>query len=387
MGRRPHGHPDRWCVMQPVSDRWLPTLASSHGMTVDVSLSYGGEIIAERIPIVGGSVTVDRGSAVRRVLSLTIADPADMPLTETDAYSPYGHRLHVRRGIRYLDGSVETVSLGHFVVESVAGDAHTGPLTITAPGLERVVQDEPLEAPWTATPAITHAGAIRTLIQAADPSASLVDTSTLGATLCATTTWDAGADRWAACQQIARAIGAECYVDANGTYRLADVGGPLDTPPVWTVAAGAEGVLVSATRTVSAEGVFNRVVCRGSNVADGIPPVSGTATITDPGDPLRYGGPVGRRTYTFESQMVTSTIQAQAAANAELRRRRAPNTSVSLSTVPNAALEAGDVIRTVYGVDHAPPELHVVQSFTVPLAEDDGAFTLNTASGREDVNA
>ena len=80
-----------------------------------------------------------------------------------------------------------------------------------------------------------------------------------------------------------------------------------------------------------------------------------------------------------------SSTQAQATANALLRRYQAPNRSVTLGTIPNPALEAGDCIRVNYG-DSAPvpPELHLVQSFTVPLnVEGSADFTIQTVSGKD----
>ncbi|MEU9560348.1 phage tail protein, partial [Streptomyces fumanus] len=121
----------------------------------------------------------------------------------------------------------------------------------------------------------------------------------------------------------------------------------------------------------------------GENAAENTPPVRGVAAITDTRDPLYYGGPFGRVTKSVSSSLVTTQVQATNMAKALLAKYRAPNRSVSLETVPNVALEAGDRIRVNYG-SAALPEIHVVQSFDVPLSVTNGAFNIATVAGKDD---
>lgn len=365
--------------MYPVSPRWPRALTTSHGAETRVDVLLEGVPVREDLPIVDGSVSVDGGSAVRRSLSLTIADPDDFPRADDSVLAPFGHRLRVQRGIRYLDGSVEWVPVGFFVVETVEGDVHSGPLTITAPGLESLIQAAPFEQAVSTRP-YAHARAfVEAQLQAVDPSILLVDESEHGTDSLATVVYDPGADRWQAIQDVAASVGCEVFADAQGSFVMRDVPtmGDID----WDVSAGANGVLVSAARSVSADGVYNRVTVHGENTADDAPPVSGTATITDPTDPLRYDGPYGRRVLVTTSDYATTANRALIAANAELRRRRGSNRTVSLSAVPNAALDVGDTIRV--GYLGQPPELHVVWSFSIPLGDGGGAFDIETIGGQD----
>lgn len=371
--------------MQTVSDRFLPALASAHGSVVQVDVLYDGATVAEDIAITDGHVNVDRGSDIRRALSLTVPDPSVFPHLETDPYAPYGQELYVRAGVRYLDGSVELVPLGFFVITSVAGDVHTGPLTIDAQGREYLVKAEPFTEPASTDEFGTVAAFVEDKILEAIPTASFVDESTHGVDSIPTTTYDANKDRMAALRECARSIGAELYVSAEGTFVLTDVPDPLTQPVSWDVTPGENGVLVAASRSLSAEGVFNRVVATGENAADNTPPVMGEYAITDPTDPLRYGGPFGRRTKMYSSDLITTVTQAITAARAMLLIYRAPNRTLELDTVPNPALDAGDCIRVEYA-NGEPPELHIVQSFDVPLKVG-GRFTIETVSGREEAPA
>lgn len=368
--------------MYPVSSKWAPALSSAHGVVTRVDLLLAGSPVREEIPFTDGSVSVDAGSEVRRTLTLTIPDPTDFPVSEDDPFSPYGHELFVQSGLRYIDGSEETVPLGFFVIESIDGDTHTGPLTINAAGREVLIQAEPFE---TATSTAGYESPflfIKDRILDVIPSATVVNEATAATTNLATATWDADSDRWAALQSVARSCGAVLFCNANGSFVLRDVPDPTTATPVWSVNAGDNGVMVGAKRSLSSEGVCNRVVVRGENAADNAVPISATATISDPSDPLRYGGPFGKRTKTITSDLATNSTKAQGMANAEIRKARQPNRTVSLSSVPNAALDADDCIRVVYG-PIADPELHIVRSFSVPLTVG-GDFPIETVGGKED---
>jgi hypothetical protein len=368
--------------VQTVSAKWAPALATSHGHAVNVSLLYGGSVVASGIPFADGSVTVDGTSDVRRSLSLTIADPAQWPASPTAPLGVTGQRVYVESGIRYTDASTELVPVGTFVITTVSGDIHTGPLTVTGAGLEILVKRSPFETATSTAGYLSAYAFIRAQILLAEPSASVVDQSTLGASAVAVMTWDPGGDVWAACQEVATSAGCELYANASGTFVLRNFPDITAGPTVWDVTVGEGGTMVSADMELASAGVFNRVVVMGENTASGTAPVTGSATITDPLDPLYYGGPFGKVTKTYSSPLVTSGSQATDVAAGLLRRYRAPNRTVTLGSVPNPALEAGDRIRAVYGHGH-DPELHIARSFTVPLGVG-GDFTIQTVSGRAD---
>lgn len=371
--------------MQVVSPKWIPALTTDHGVSVKVNVLYGGLIIAEDIAFADGTVRVDRGSETRRSLSLTIADPSRYPVDPTDQLAVYGQQLYVECGLTYLDGSVERVPVGTFVITGVSGNIHTGPLTVTAAGLEILLRREPWATAISTGGSGSVASFLRFHIQDTIPGASFVDSSTNGWWTIPSKTWDANSDKWAALTEAAASVGAELYCDAYGTFRLVDVPDPDDVsiPPVWEVSAGENGVMVSATMSLSADGVYNRVVVSGENAEDRSAPVSAEAMIVDTNDPLYYGGPFGKVSKPFSSSLITNTPQAQGVANAMIRKAKAPNRTVSLESVPNPALEAGDRIRVVYGDVH-DPEIHIVNSFDIPLSVS-GGFSISTVSGKKEI--
>lgn len=371
--------------MQNVSAKWAPALTTDHGLSVKVNVLYGGSVIAEDVAFTDGSVSVDRGSETRRALSLTIANPSEWPVDPTDKYAVYGQQIYVESGLVYLDGSVERVPVGTFVITNISGNIHTGPLTITGAGLEILLRRSLWDTAQSTTGYVSGAAFIDDVIADTIPGASFVNESTNGATSIASKTWDRNSDKWAALSEVAASVGAELFCDANGTFRLVDIPDPEDVSilPVWDVSAGESGVMVSAVMSLTADGVYNRVVASGENAEENKPPVSAEALITDTADPLYYGGPFGKVTKAYSSSLITSTTQAQATANAMLRQARGPNRSVTLEAVPNAALEGGDRIRVVYGEAHLP-EIHIVDSFSIPLTLSGGGFTIATVSGKDD---
>jgi hypothetical protein len=251
--------------------------------------------------------------------------------------------------------------------------------------MELLLKRKEAEAAKSSGAGLTNSGFISALVAEVLPGTGFVNLSTGGTAVLPTRTWDAGTDYWTMASEVAAAIGAELYCDANGSFVLADVPdiSSASTATVWDVTTGDTGVMVSADVDLTSDDVYNRVIATGENTADNAAPVSGTATITDAADPLRYGGPFGKVTKNYSSSLITSNGAAVVAAQAMLRRYRAANRTVTLQTIPNPALDAGDRIRVDYG-SGIDPELHLVQSFSVPLSVTGGATTIATISGRTD---
>ncbi|MGW5197374.1 DUF5047 domain-containing protein [Streptomyces spiralis] len=359
------------------SDRFLATLRESHVPYTRVQLLRTDGVVVD-LAHTGGSVTVDRGSAVRRTCSVTVPDTSLLPMTPADQIAVYGARLRIMRGIIYGDGTIESVPLGLFRIDKVSGDPALGPVTIDGSGLEAVIADDKFTAARSTRGGTSAVTAITGLIQDTLPTAvvtSRVTDATLG-----TRTWDAQGDRWAAVQECATAIGAEVYADADGQFVIAELPDLLTAPVAWDVDAGAAGVLISASRAFSRDGMYNMVVASGENTEDNVPPVSATASDTDPTSPTYVSGPFGRVPKFYSSATLTSTTLAQNAANKILRDALKPNVTVSLTSLPNPCLEPGDVLRVTY--EDGRRELQQVESFSISLALD--SVTIETIGGKQD---
>jgi hypothetical protein len=359
--------------MYPVSDRFLATLVEAHqpASEVDLFLTDGR---VEPLDVIGGSVTVDRSQQCRRQCTVTIPDPALIPRTPTDQLSVYGARLRVSRGVQ-AGAYRELVPVGVFRLDSVEGDIDEGPVTLTGKSLECVVADDKFTTPYRATG--TAVGAITALIQRSIPDATVASTATDAAI--GARTWDIEADPWAAVTELATAIGAECYADADGGFVIAELPDPLAVTPAWTVSVGEGGSYISAARGMSSDGVYNAVLARGENTEAGSAPVSALVVDGDSGSPTYWSGPFGRRPMFYSSSTLLTTGQCTAAATLKLRAAQAPNATANLVSMANPALEPGDVLRVVY--EDGTAELHQVASFPVDLVGGDMA--IQTISAKE----
>jgi len=360
----------------PVSSRFLPALAEPHTPVTEVYLfrTDGSTLPLEHT---GGSVPVDRGQAIRRTCTVTSADLSLIPRTAAQKLDLYGGRLHIRRGIRYADGTSETVPLGVFRLDSIEGDPDEGPVTLTGQDLSACVADDKFTAPYKASG--TAVGAIAALIQRSLPDAVVVNRATDAAI--GARTFDIEADPWEGVQEVAAAIGAEVYADPDGIFVIAALPDLLTTAPVWTVDAGEHGTLISAARGMSSAGVHNGVLARGDNTSSATAPVSWLAVDEDPDSPTYWYGPYGRRPAFYSSSTLTTENACAQAANLKLKAARAPNATGDISSLPNPALEPGDVLRVVYG--DGVRDLHQAASFTVSL-DLGGEFPIATISAKED---
>lgn len=362
--------------MYSVSSRFLAALTESHTPVSQVTLLRADGRV-ESLEITGGSVTVDRGQAIRRTCSVTIVDTSLIPRTAADKLATYGSRLRISRGVQFADGSSELAPLGVFRLDGVDGDVGEGPVTLAGKGLEAIVADDKFTSPYRVSG--TAVGAVTALIQRSIPDAAVVNRATdapIGPR-----TWDVEGDPWAAVQECAAAIGAECYADADGVFIVSELPDLLAVAPAWTVAAGEGGAYIRASRGMSSDGVNNGWLARGENTETGTAPVSALVTDDDPTSPTYWAGPFGHRPAFYTSSTLTSVGAATSAATLKLRASRAPNATGDLSSLPNPALEPGDVLRVIY--PDGTGELHQIQSFSVPLDEG-GDFPITTISAKED---
>ncbi|WHM30173.1 DUF5047 domain-containing protein [Streptomyces sp. BPPL-273] len=363
--------------MYPVSERFLARLAESHRVATRVQLFLTtGEVVD--LEHTGGSVTVDRGQAIRRTCTVTVAKPSVIPRTPTDQLATYGARMRVSRGVDYGNPDTpELVPLGVFRLDSVDGDVNEGPVSLQGKDLSACVADDKFTEPYSATGTVI--GAVTALIQRSLPDAdviALVDDTAIGRR-----TFDVEADPWAGAQEIAAAAGAEVYCNADGVFVIATLPDLLTAEPVWAVGAGEGGVYIKANRAMSTDAVFNGVLARGENTSEFAPPVSWLATDDDTGSPTYWGGPFGRRPAFYSSSTLTTLAACQQAAVLKLRQAKTPNATGDISALPNPALEPGDVIRVTH--EDGTRELHQVAAFTVPLSHD-GDLPISTISAKED---
>lgn len=367
--------------MFPVSAQFLSALRASHQAVVRVDAYTAGAStrLAEDLPVSGGSVTADASSQVRRTLDLTVSDSALMPTSEGDVLSPHGTELYVLRGVQYPTGDTEWCPLGVFRVDDVKRGFADAPVQVSAVDRAKAVADRKFEKPRQPTGSQNRVQWITTLAQEVWPGLAVTNsTGNTDAMPYPPPVWEH--ERWDAIEELATSIGAEVFFGSRGGLMIRPE--PTITDPVvWWVDTGASGVLVDGERVISRERTFNVVVATGE-AAGPFAPARAVAEDTDPASPTRVTGPFGRVPTFYNSPLLRTTTQASKAANGLLGRARALNRQLELSSIPNPALEPGDVIEV--RLDDGTRERHLIDKVTCPL-EPSSVMELSTRSTNPDV--
>lgn len=360
--------------MWPVSARFLAALRQSHTAVVRVHVVLGDG--SERaVPVESGSVSVDGTRAVRRQLQLTTSASASGWLA--DEVMRRGVVLRAQRGIRYPDRTVEWCPLGVF--EASSRDVDFGPdgaLSITGSDLFRRVVRARFLAPQVGNGrAVSEA--LRFAREATGTSARNECGTAARAVLTRSSVWER--DREEAVMRLAAAAGAQVFMTPDGVVVGRDVTDPDRQGSVWTVDARPDGILLGGSQTASTDRVYNTVVVAGSAV-DGSAPFAPVVVMdTNPNSPTYVGPPEARQLvpYFVTSELIRSAVQARAVGLTTLLRVSAPAEQMTVRTIPNPALEAGDVVTVLR---RQGSRRLAVESFDVPLGvEADMTITMRSS--------
>jgi kumamolisin len=365
------------------TDQFLAALRHSHDPIFYVDAYRGGVRVTPAayqqngLPIIpGGTVTVDSSSNVRRACSLTIADPGLSPQVAQDLLTPYGTELVISRGIEYPNGTQEWVPLGWFRIDSAkatdSGQEGATGVQVTGSDRSAYIADDQFTAPAAST-ASTVVAEIRALVTDAMPShvPAMVDL-TGDTTTCPAQVYD-GRDRAAAINTLAAAIGAELVIAPSGTPTLRDV--PVaTTPPVWTIDAGAAGVLLRADTSIDRGPIYNGWVVTGERT-DGTAGAYALVTDSNPASSTYWGGVFGKKPGFFSSPVLTTTAACTAAGTALLARSAGAGWRIELASLVNPALDGSDVVAVLTA--DLRYQIHIVDQFTVPL-DVEGSMPVRT---------
>src|SRR5690606_17954166 len=137
---------------------------------------------------------------------------------------------------------------------------------------------------------------------------------------------------YGALEDLVTSVGKVCWWDHRGVLVIRTP--PDPAVPVWDIAHGRDGVLVSIARELSREGVYNAVVARGEG-ADTETPIQAVAVDDNPASPTYWHGPFGKVPRFYSSPLITDVAQAASAAASLLKRSLGLPYSVSFGAVVN----------------------------------------------------
>lgn len=178
-----------------------------------------------------------------------------------------------------------------------------------------------------------------------------------------------GGDAWQDIQDLATAIGFEAFFDAKGVFVFRPVPDPSIGDAVWEFDENIIPLVAEATRELSNEQTFNHVIVVGQSTSSSNP-VTAEAFDNNPSSPTYILGPYGEVTERLTFSTITTQDQAQAAANALLLNSLGGADTVTITCVPQPALEPGDIVKINCG-DVNVDGNYMINSMTTSLSPAD----------------
>lgn len=320
----------------------------------------GTDPIGTDLSLISGSVELDGTADIRGTGSITVA--ATWPRAQNLDLAIYGAEVYLARGVETGADEVLWAPLGYYRInETSQSDAADGPLTLDLQDRMATIIDSRLLEPrqWLTT--TTVGDIISEVVTEVYPDAVIeYDDDSYLSQLGRSMTVEE--ERYEVLTTIADGLGKIFYFDGEGVLRFETA--PDENTPVWTVAAGAAGVMVQADRSISRDGVYNAVVVTGEG-ADDVEPVRAVSYDASPTSPTYFYGSFGQVPKFYSSTFITTQAQALNTAASMLRQSLGRPYDVGFSAVPNPALKPYDPIGVVYS--DGSRETHIMERVTIPL--------------------
>jgi hypothetical protein len=320
--------------------------------------------------IASGSVSIDANSAVRRTCSVELTTSRDVtnlvPSNDFDLLTPFGNELRLFRGVQFIDGSVEYVPLGVFVITDVDISDQNDGVSIKVTGEDRsiiVTRSKWLE-PYQMVSGTLEAG-ISNLLKSryADVIIAFPTTGiTIGQVVLGT---DNDNDPWKDAVQICELVGYDLYFDATGTAVMNRF--PiLDGSVVVKKFSETDGTtLTSIDRSISTKETFNGIIyiVEGTQVST---PVRVTVWDEDTTSPTYRFGKFGQVPKVIKSNLLSTSDQAITAARALLNTYIGAQENIKWDAIVDPTLEAQDVVY-IKTIGSKIDRLVIIDSISIPL--------------------
>lgn len=358
--------------MRAVSDRFLGTLRGSHTAvgraTVCTTFQTGTTPAGTQIDVTGGDVLLSATNTIRSTAQVVTTQ--EFPRTTTAPLMPYGQELYLEAGIAYGNGQREFVGLGYFRINTPEQEeVPDGPITVHCADRKAGIVDARFTSPRQFAKTLTRGQLVTVLLAEVYPGVvvewddAVVRDGLVGRTVIGEE------DRAALLDDFVTSLGKIGYFDHRGIYVVKDAP-DTDGDPAWTIDAGAGGVMVQMSRSLTRERVYNGVIATGE-AADTTPPARGVAVNLDPSSPTYWYGPFGPVPMFYSSPFLTTNAAAAKAAASLLKQQIGLPYQIDLEHIVNAALEPFDPIDVRYPKKARNRSLlterHVIDELKIPL--------------------
>lgn len=389
--------------MQTISDKFYRAIRTGgrRKTVIYVMESFGSTYIFEDVPILDGTLNVDRNSDVRRSGTIKIGEKSLTDVFFNNHAGPFGMEIELYHGVVYPSGDEELVKMGVFNIEGFTWQEGDGGWPVVqiydrAKWIHR--------APFVAARDFSGKLAqdvIEEVVAEVIPSATIdFEVGLSNPRLPGGSTFDSS--RWEVIKACAEAMGAEAYFDHDGVLQIIEVRDPTATAvsAVWEfnvgegfseiqeVESGGEalisrpdGVLISASRSVGREQTYNGVIVYGAAPSSTLGQPYALAFDNDPASPTYYNGPFGKAIKRIDNQLLTTTEQCTDASVAALKNSLGLARSIEFTAIGNPALDAGDYV--LFTFSNGSQEVHLLDSYSYPLGPGDFSGTTRTNPTRQ----
>lgn len=340
--------------------RWDQSVVSSSTEAIKVEIWDGNKLVTT-CRAKTGSVTADFATGVRYSLSATFDPSLASVLVPGVEIRPY-------RGFNYGSGLPEYEALGRFPLTGTSISMKTdADISVQCSDRWQYVTKSTFLTSYTATPGRQIREILTELITQTGMWDSTQVINTISSKAAATTqVWDS--DRGQAIIDLCQAVGAEAFVDRDGTVVLRNrraVG-----QPVATVKSGPGGRLIDGSVSLDTADVYNVVIVVPANPDPAFTLTTVVARITDPKHPA-YPIPGKRitRPYRLDQGQATEQAQIKAMAQKVLTKISARARVVTISTLVDCRLRESDTFTL--GWPDGTTEMLQIQQITYPLTVAD----------------
>lgn len=325
-------------MLRPAPTDYPRIVGRSHRLRITVDSWLADELIAESIPLDGGSLAEAGDQAVSETLTLRVpvVDNDGRKWKPTNHLSPlaqYGQRLNVTHSIVRGDSSLLDITLGWYVVQD--WDCDGSDVLVTAVGLVQLLADSGLITSTSPPAGATFGSEIPRLVDGLLPVA--IDAALVDRAVPPNMAWQD--DRVAAIAELLTAWPARMFVDEQGVLVVTTAYSDADAAEVTLVELG--GTVVTNADSGTRQGLPSLIIAKGEDAGTTArAPVVAYAADTNPNSPT-YISRYGIKTETFSSPLLTTSGQAAAAAQTRLATTRRQARTIPVTTIPDARLRPG----------------------------------------------
>jgi hypothetical protein len=359
--------------MAAYTDLYYQSLTTSHLMSSRAEVYYGGAKVLD-LELVGGAVDADRTAQARRTATIVVDGRFIPNVTGTNQLAPFGSELRVYRTVHFADGTSSETRLFWGRIESVSLNGNE--ITVTAADRAVWLSD------W-------RLGKAKTYKKGSQIKAAVLDLMTAGGvdpaniyfkgtfpSIALSAPFVVEEDRVEALNSLCSQVGWQWYANMAGQFWLTALPGAIrsTTPIVWTVDAGATGVLIARGAVQERTGIANWIICKGEvvtkikNKPDKRTPIYGQWQDTTPSSPTYISGAFGKVVRVFAGKQLASNADCATMAKQIGRMLTTQVHAITVECVPNQRLGLEEVIQVSgsQGYDGK----YFVTGFTMPLVPD-----------------